>query len=113
METNILLSWMAGFFEGEGSIGISTHGDPRHGDIQVQIDQDERILLELFQKEFGGVIVPSHRDRPWHEGWKWRIVSRMALRFALALFPYLHGDKTKAKFQKVFDFYKVNVDKIT
>jgi hypothetical protein len=95
------LSWMAGFFEGEGSVGIVK----RRG-VQVQMDNTERNLLETFQKEFGGVIVISH----WTARslrWKWRIVSRMALRFTLALFPYVHGDKTKAKFQRVFDFYGV------
>jgi hypothetical protein len=97
---------MAGFFEGEGSISISTHGCGKRLQVQIQIDNDEKHLLELFQKEFGGVLVLSHRDHP--NGWKWRIVSRMALRFSLALFPYVNGDKTKKKMQKVFDFYGTN-----
>jgi hypothetical protein len=98
---------MAGFFEGEGSIGLCKHGSSKQVDIQVQMDSGERELLEVFHKEFGGVVVVSHRLHPNYNTWKWRIVSRMALRFAMTLFPYVHGDLTKAKFQRIFDHYHV------
>ena len=68
------LAWMAGVFEGEGSVRITP-----------------------FQRRWPGYLrmvdVPAPR-RPY---WRWRIAANVAARMLAELYPYLRTERVRAK----------------
>lgn len=54
------LAWMAGFFDGEGSIGIQSSRHRDKGNVfyklYVSVGNTEKVLLEPFRERFGGSI---------------------------------------------------------
>jgi hypothetical protein len=45
--------WFAGFVEGDGSLQIKTSRDVR---VMLQIDQKDRVLLDVIKQTFGGYV---------------------------------------------------------
>lgn len=63
MSDDLLVSYLAGFFDGEGTVSISTRKSGRESfAMKIQVGQMERAPLELFQGRFGGNIYTSTRS---------------------------------------------------
>lgn len=82
-----LLAYLAGFFDGEGSIYA------RNG-LQVSVTQINRVPLLLLQSEFGGRVTPARTTGSQSE---WRIYGRPAADALRAMFPYLIVKSEQAK----------------
>jgi len=80
--------YWAGFFDGEGSIGVYKHRN-NHIRLTVQIANTDLSVLETLKEEFGGSII-SRKPQPGCKPlYNWVIVSRMASIFLKTLYPYL------------------------
>ena len=88
-------AWMAGFFDGEGNVGITPRrkeGDICRAGFGIKIGLsntwDEPLLI--FVKHFGGHLCYQARENePWHKPYyKWRCPSHNAERFLRLLLPY-------------------------
>jgi hypothetical protein len=81
-------AYLAGFLDGEGSIGFArcrTSIFPR-----VFITNTNIEILELFKEQFGGDIKPlSKRKEGWKQGYCWRLSWTPAVMFLDLLSPYL------------------------
>jgi hypothetical protein len=98
------LAYVAGLFDGEGSIvirccaGRTKQRNPSYG-LQVGITNTDRELIEWLRGTFGGHIsdnshCPSRgKQRPC---WAWRLVSREAHAFLQVILPYLRTKKPQA-----------------
>jgi hypothetical protein len=83
-------AWAAGFFDGEGCVSI--HRRVRRNSVSfimtAQVTQNDRRPLDALAEIFGGTV-----SRPRKEGvdrcHRWRVHSRQAERFLLAILPYL------------------------
>jgi hypothetical protein len=97
-----MLAYAAGFFDGEGSISVSTRKHrriPGRAELMAGItmsqtgDQGKRVL-ERFASEFGGAITgPVFRKddgivhrRPYYA---WQVSYAIAREFLIAVLPYL------------------------
>ena len=103
---NIIFSYTAGLFDGEGSIviGVSkpnknnTIVSPNHW-LQVGITNTDRRIIDWLSKMYGGHIsdnshAPSRKSqRPC---WQWRILSNQAIPFLKNILPYLICKKEQA-----------------
>jgi len=82
------LQYVAGFVDGEGSIGFSrsrTQLFPR-----VLVVNTNRDILEDFQKHFGGDIQKLYRAKSnWKQAYSWRICNDKAVKFISRISPYL------------------------
>ena len=87
-----LLSYLAGFFDGEGYIGIVTVHSCLS--LRISITQKEKTILNLFQCLFGGNI-SSHSK--YDDCYRWYIYSDGALQFLRELLPYLMLKAGQAK----------------
>lgn len=61
-------AYLAGIIDGEGSIGTTKTGTPRHIVIRVVIANTNVHLLDRLQIDFGGTF--SVRERGHQPGWK-------------------------------------------
>jgi hypothetical protein len=94
------IQYIAGFFDGEGSIGIDARKAKHEGGansyiLKVKIAQcvtEESIaLLNEIQQEFGGSISKkdnSRKNARWRPAIEWTATTRKALVFLEAIAPY-------------------------
>ena len=86
--------YMAGFFDGEGCIGINKAPSKRVRDryrVEVQINQVDRRPLVLFQERYGGTLSKHERSKKnpkWQDIWHWLISDRRAKALIKDLLPY-------------------------
>lgn len=96
-----LLSYLAGFFDGEGYIGIVTGKGCRS--LRVSITQKDRTILNLFQCLFGGNISQHCKS---DDCYRWYLGSNAALKLLEDLSPYLMLKAGQAKIAIEFQRHK-------
>jgi hypothetical protein len=87
------LAWIAGFFDGEGSVGLYHHKRPgnRYGRyiLQITVTNTVQRSVELIQETFRGTVY----SRPPVEGrqrvYQWFASGKIGERFLEAISPYL------------------------
>lgn len=85
------LSYLGGFFDGEGSIGVF------NGSLTVRVVNCYRPTLDKFQAKFGGTVSVHHKgtDRT-RMTWVWRCNGATAEAALLRLHPYLREKQAQA-----------------
>lgn len=115
-EKRTLLAYLAGIFDGEGSIHINKTSSEKslkawqrktpNYTLNVGVTNSHRGVLEIFVKQFGGSIY----DRTAHRIYDYRIDRQMASRMLEQLLPFLVIKKERAKividFQNRFEIFK-------
>lgn len=91
------IRYAAGFFDGEGCIGVShimrkSTGFP-HYIVSAKVTNMHRSILEDFQLRWGGSIfaVPIRGNR--RPAWYWRVCSQKAKKFIVDVSPYIRIKK--------------------
>lgn len=91
-------SYIAGFFDGEGTISIKHHKKSDTFQVVVTIVNTDLNILEIIKNKFGGDIHVMYRSKNSHKtGYTWRISSRMAFKFLKEINPYSIIKKTRIK----------------
>jgi hypothetical protein len=90
------LAYIAGFFDGEGSITIhenwrpSPRGKSPNHTLQVSIGNTDPRVLAFIHRTFGGSLTIRPSTKPRHrEVTQWIIRSNGAAAFLTAIYPYL------------------------
>lgn len=84
--------WIAGFFDGEGFIHLSTRGQ-----IQVGIANSDLKALSFIKKTFGGGIT-TKKQKVNKKLYMWRVYGQKALKFLKSIFPYSIVKKEQIKY---------------
>lgn len=86
------LSYMGGFFDGEGCITIIQLGKnvkqkTPHYKCKVSISNTNREVLEIFKKNFGGTIhiVPENKEKNRKKLFQWKVEHFSAYQFCLKM----------------------------
>jgi len=102
--SDVELSYIAGFFDGEGSITIhencrpSPRGKTPNHTLQVSIgNTDPRVLVRLKACFGGGLSYRKSTNPKWRGIAQWCVRAKMALPFLLAIFPYLRMKQDAAR----------------
>lgn len=97
------MAYLAGFFDGEGSVAVYTNGKRNGFTLRVQITQNKTrestILLNKILDEFGGSLGDNSKS-----AWNYQCSGGMALHFLETLLPHLRLKKEQA--QLAVDWYK-------
>jgi len=97
VEDKLFLAWAAGFFDGEGSVGvyISPMKACSHGFrtvLNASLCQTSLPCLELVKERFGGSICTTEHRTPHGRRWavqhKWIVRNDKAIVFLKAIQPY-------------------------
>lgn len=96
------LAWVAGFIDGEGSIGIiKTYG--RHGQsptylIRLEVSNTNREIITFLRDLFGGGLQPDKKRNPaWKDSYKWVVAAKQAKDIIEQITPYLRLKKQQAE----------------
>lgn len=76
--------YFAGLFDAEGYVSLCPNGA-----FTIAIEMTNKVIPELFKKEFGGSIYERKRDKR-KKTWTWKInsISEQALNFINKIIPY-------------------------
>lgn len=95
------ICWMAGFFDGEGTIGFGLSrkqwlGNSTVPNIWVSIGQKNREVLDFVNSYFPGKIVMYGKMGFTKNYFVWRLNSKTSRKFLKAIFPFLIVKRNKA-----------------
>jgi len=94
------LAYMAGLFDGEGTVSIVKPKDKCHR-LHVSIGSTDEWVCQSFKMMFGGTITKLklvQGTRGYNrQAWKWSSSARIAHQMLLVLFPYLHLKRPQAE----------------
>lgn len=95
------LAYMAGFFDGEGSLGVWKTGRG-YGYFSMQLTNTNRELVDLFFDRFGGSVTTRSPNIPSNKLSKktqyiWKAYSEKAWDAYYALEPYLREKRWKGE----------------
>ena len=90
-------AYIAGFFDGEGSIIIYKRSRSNSYSLNVQVNQLDRGMLEFLQSFYSGKINRGNDKKKKHQLWQWRLTAQMALNFLLDIEPFLKLKREQAK----------------
>jgi len=114
----LMLSWMAGLFDGEGCCSIYKQKDKDHSRkfhyvIMAQVSNTNIGLLEPFLSNFGGKInvekQPSSKIWTRKTCYQWRSHYQFASNFLKKIFPFIHDETKKQKAKIVIEFVDSNI----
>lgn len=87
--TSVERAYLAGFFDGEGNVGVHLQQGGPNTQPVIQIVQKDRAVLEAIRLSTGLGHVSQFRKTPGREGWIWKVHSRVDVAaFAEMLLPY-------------------------
>ena len=98
------LSWIAGFFEGEGTVRISKPRKGQWGYLAVSVVGTDKKIIKWHYDLFGGYLQEIKTKRNRKTAWRWRIAAGDALGFLNLLYPFLKREIVKGKFQVGIEF---------
>lgn len=101
------LAYMAGFFDGEGTICIRRLKDSKRRrasyTLAIAVTQNERAPLELFLTRFGGVIYNHKWQKAMRTFFSWQATNAPdKTRFLETISPYLIVKKREAELALAF-----------
>lgn len=88
MIEEVELAWLAGLFEGEGSISFAARG---YHNLNVTVANSDLYLIEPFSRSFGGKVYD--RELYGQSGLIWRINGKKALDFLADISPFFHSKR--------------------
>jgi len=98
MVEEAIIAYLAGLFDGEGSVSILKQYKGKHKTggagswraVRLVITNRNRDCLELAEKHFSGLIYrqePQNKD--WSPAYRWQAHGRFAVEFLEAIRPYV------------------------
>lgn len=95
------LAYLAGFFDGEGSIQIPSRTPRRSGksiySLDISCANAHPRPIEMFYRFFGGRVSSSRRNERCHVSYQWRAHGSDAATILEALAPYLQVKAEQAR----------------
>jgi hypothetical protein len=107
----ISTEYVAGFFDGEGCVNISTdrYGKPY---LRILVVNTDVSVLEKFKEKWGGDISHNKRQKEnWKRSFTWRLSHYKAIEFLAELEPHLIVKKKQANL--AISFYETKPGKGT
>jgi hypothetical protein len=93
---SVVLAYVAGFFDGEGTIRIQNHKYNNSYSLHCGIWQVDRTPLDYIALYFGGTVRMRKKQGNANDQWVWQSTSRNALQFLQAIEPFLVVKKAQA-----------------
>ena len=86
------LEYLAGFFDGEGSISFE-----RRGVLRICVGQINPVPLRLFKQRYGGQLTRIRRKNPKHRDiYLWMVAAKQCVQVLQDLLPYLRVKRRQA-----------------
>jgi len=109
MKEQLFLTYTAGFFDADGSVGVyfSKRKGPGHsfgGEFFLHMTLYQRQWMSIFQEwhdRWGGGLHPRS-EKGERRGWEWHLVGHSALGFLKDVLPFLRKKREQARLAILF-----------
>jgi hypothetical protein len=91
------LAYAAGYFDGEGSIGILSQGAGKGSQLRVEIRSCDLDTLRLFKNLFGGSLASQKYGRLPYPVFRWAVNNEDAFKVLGVMAPYLRAKAKEAQ----------------
>ena len=103
------LAWLAGFFEGEGCIFISSGPNVRWNkeavySLHISVSNTLPELISIFERTFGGSVRTKKEREGWKTATQWSIGSNKAATTLRLLLPYFKSASKRKQAQVAIEF---------
>lgn len=101
--STLTIQYIAGFFDGEGSINIyqtkkGVKKDRIGYQLSIYVHNTNEKIIRIFEKKFGGYVnIRKRETNKWKTGYDWKLSANQALKFLQDLIPFLILKKEQAK----------------
>lgn len=102
--TDVELAWVAGCFEGEGSVGIRKPKSKGYCTLAVSVGNTDIQMLDLLLKFWPVGLKHKKAGENKNAAWAWVLYSKRAAAFLVAVRPFLRTDRVKAKTGLALEF---------
>lgn len=89
------LAYLAGFFDGEGSVGVYGSAS-RSYHLRASVGGTDERSIRRFMAHFGGTVSFEPKKNNWRPVWKWAVTGREAKVALRALMPFLSVKREQA-----------------
>jgi len=95
MKKEIKLSYIAGLFDGEGTVTLSRNNkNDKYRAPVVSMSSTSIELLEFLSSEFGGSIVNQKVYKEhYKKSWSWKLQRRNCIYFLNSILPYMREEE--------------------
>jgi hypothetical protein len=97
------VAYLAGFFDGEGCIGIYRSGKTGQMVLRVNLVNTNDIVIRIIQSIYGGCISIQQHQSNWKPAYSWCASGRQAREFLKDVGPYLV--MKRPQFEVAFRFF--------
>ena len=106
------LIYLAGFFDGEGSVMAKKGG--LNCLITLSISNTDLDVLQWIAQTFGGQVATHHNPTPYtrKNAWKWELHGEAAIKLLQELIPFLKTKKERAQIAITYPLYKRGIGKL-
>lgn len=121
-ENEVCYSYIAGFFDGEGSPCLTHRVNPeknysRKISVRLSIPNTDKATLLWMREKMGNVGQLSPRPKGksyWTQCWDWHIGSyKEILDFSLKIRPFIQNKKKQAKFDIIINYCQLRMRKLS
>jgi hypothetical protein len=91
------LAYAAGYFDGEGSVGILSQGAGKGSQLRVEIRSCDLDTLRLFKDLFGGSLASQKYGRLPYPVFRWAVNNQDAIKALGVMAPYLRAKAKEAR----------------
>ena|SRR3990167_4851389 len=91
------LAYMAGIFDGEGSVGIYSNGHRNTVFLRLQVANTSLLLMEWLEERFGGSVYTRNVKDLYQQRYDWQMRSREAAVLLETLLPFVLIKKAQAE----------------
>lgn len=95
-------SYIAGFFDGEGCINLTSRGKTGQSCLRLYITNTNEKILEIIRLRFGGSIAKSQHRPNWKPAYLLAMTGRIAEKFLFKIGPLLQVKR--AQFRLAMSF---------
>jgi len=82
--------YVAGFFDGEGTVGITKSGYDKHVYLRVSVSNTNLGILHTLKAQFGGFLSLTGKKKPnWKASGEWIIGGKAAAEFLRFIEPFV------------------------
>jgi len=104
--SKITIQYLAGFFDGEGSVSLFVDKKSKYKNFKIRIVNTDKYVLDYIKKTFGGKIYSMKRYHKNHKDkWSWDLNGKAALPLIKSLYPFCIIKKQKLiKYMKEYNY---------
>lgn len=102
--SNVDCAWLAGFFEGEGTVSISSSGQRGYVQLRALLANTDRDLMDEMVRLWPTDLSTRPATERHKQTWTWVLRGARAVEFLLSIQPFVRCQRMKQRIDLAVEF---------